>query len=800
MTRNKPMKVLKFAASVAALSLAPFAAQAAECFDRDTDDPKAGNATAVVGPAVDVERLNRDGAFRPASGADMFTGDTVRTGDASHLQLKLCDWSTYTFSPNSESAISEFFDARGAGRRRVVNFFRGGFRFSSGRDSEPGSTEVQIQDSGVTMGVRGTNVIIAEVDGVVYALLEGPVRDNTGLTPKGLVEFWTEDNRDAILASLKRPGFAVRIGPDGLSAPFRADPDLLRRIYQAFVPVVPEGDGNTLEYAGNALGDSGQGAQEGETYQQESENRNDDNDEQTEQRPDEEMEEEDPQDPMDPMIPVGEILPLDVLDDFAGRQASPSGNIFALAPAQITIDNGGTPIVQDGVVIFQIDIDWNTRTIAPEALASFVRFDFSVTDPDDLTQRNPSALQPSFEVVQDYFEALLNSAGVPFSSGIGDLAAFSTPTYELTIRQGDGDTVTADVSLDYSDTDGQGVMYTITSSLADLMLTQGEGELAFFSNDVRLRALYTPAELEGIASSGTSIYSGPSSIVFSTLGTPTKLAGVSVGQLEIDFDNRTVGGGSSFLVISAAADPVIGGTNAIKYVALDQAVSFDSGLFGLAFFTLSSLSSDPAVQNGQALVGNFDGTGVNIAAILEDDSNNHLYTEVLLAGGFNTAPLSTISELEGLASTLGTATFHYDGTDAGRGFPGTAEFTRSDGVLFFGDASASIDVNFDNRTVGGGGSFVAVDIDDAFSGFSLSIIETLNMVSFDDAISGMGVFGFGADDFSGANIDNALLLIRNGSSDGDNADLYFNFNDGAGGTGFGSIDNMPRQTGATPTP
>ena len=196
------MKALKIAASVAALSFVPFAAQAAECFDRNTDDPKAGNATAVVGPAIDVERENRDGAFRPASGADMFTGDTVRTGDESHLQLKLCDWSTYTFSPNSESAINEFFDTQGAGRRRVVNFFRGGFRFSSGRDTEPGSTEVEIQESGVTMGVRGTNVILVELDGFVYALLEGPVRDNTGLTPKGLVQFWTDDNRDAIEATL----------------------------------------------------------------------------------------------------------------------------------------------------------------------------------------------------------------------------------------------------------------------------------------------------------------------------------------------------------------------------------------------------------------------------------------------------------------------------------------------------------------------------------------------------------------------------------------------------------------------
>ena len=37
-----------------------------------------------------------------------------------------------------------------------MNYARGGFRYSSGRDTEPGSTEVEIQESGVTMGVRGT--------------------------------------------------------------------------------------------------------------------------------------------------------------------------------------------------------------------------------------------------------------------------------------------------------------------------------------------------------------------------------------------------------------------------------------------------------------------------------------------------------------------------------------------------------------------------------------------------------------------------------------------------------------------
>ncbi|PQA86849.1 FecR domain-containing protein [Hyphococcus luteus] len=804
MTKRISMLTLKAAASAAVLALAPFGAEAAECFDRDTNDPKAGNATAVVGPAVDVERLNRENAFRPSSGADMFTGDTVRTGDASHLQLKLCDWSTYTFSPNSESAINEFFDAQGAGRRRVINFFRGGFRFSSGRDTEPGSTEVEIQESGVTMGVRGTNVILVELDGYVYALLEGPVRDNSGLAPKGLVEFWTDGNREAIEAVLKRSGFAVRIGPDGVSEPFRADDELLRRIYEAFVPVIPESEGSAFDYAGDPLNNSGQGAQEGDDERRYAENKNEKNDEDTENKPEQPSVGDDDAPPPPPppppppvTIPVGDILPLDVLDDFADAQTNnPDGVLFAVAPAQI--DNGTS--IEDGVVIFQIHVDWASRTIAPEALASFARFDGTVTDPDDLTQRNFSGFTGGGAAFEDgYLNALFDSAGVPFSAGDNDLAVYMTPTYNLTIRQGENDTVTADVSIDYSDVDAQNNNIALTGGADDLMFTPGEGDLAYFTTPLGFALSIT--ELDGLSGAGTTLVTGFSTNVISTLGTPTPLTGVSYVQLEIDFDNRTVGGGSSFLAVSAAADAAIGGENTVQYVALDQAASFDSGLFGLAFHTLASISSDPNALKGQAIIGDGDGLEADIAAIVSDDAGNHLYTEVGAFQDSGVPPLSTIAELEALAGSLGAGTYHFDGTAAGRGFAGYAAIERANGTFSSGDAEAEIDINFANRTVGGGESYVSVAIDDTFNNFNLDIFENLSAVSFDDAAGGQGVFGFGADDFSGTNIENALFLIRDGNGGaGENADIYFNFNDGAGGEGTGQIELMPRVPGATPPP
>ncbi len=783
MKQTQIASMLKVAVASAALSIFTAPVMAAECFDEDTNDPKAGNATAVVGPEVDVSRSTASQVFRPESGDDMFSEDYVRTGDESLLQLKLCDWSTYTFSPNSESAINEFYDGQGAGRRRVVNFVRGGVRYSSGRDTEPGDTEVEIQDSGVTMGVRGTNVIIVEIDGYVYALLEGPLRDNSGLTPKGLVEFWTDNNENDIVARLKRPGWVVRIGPDGISEPFRADEELLKKIYDAFLPVIPEGDGEEKDYAGDPLNRSGQGAQEGDDGQQYAGNKGGQDNWNTEYLP---------EDPFSGFgVPVGEILPLDVLDDFASTQSSPDGHLFVIAPAELSIENGGTPITQDGVVMFQIAIDWANRTVAPEALASFVKFDFTVTDPDDLTQRSGTGIEPAPEVIQAFLEAQLASSGVPFTTGEGGLSLLNGPGYTLTVRQGAGGTVTVDVSSEFSASDPNNNNYILAGGADNLLLSPAQGDLAYFSFD--LGDIYSQTELENIGTRAPVMLAGESTNIISTLGDPARLAGWSVAQLEINFANRTIGGGSSFVAISAAADPAIGGDNAVQYVALDQAASFDSGSFGLAFYTLASLSGDPSIIAGEAMVGPGDSFVGNLAAILDDGSGNHLYTEAFLSQtSFNVNAISSIAGLDARGVTLGGGIFNFDG-----GFD-YAEVLRSDGGYSFGSAFAGIDINFGSRTVGGGDSYLEISINDAANSYVFNSLEFISAMSFDDAANGAGVFGFGADEFSGSNVENALFLIRDGGGNaGETADIFFNFQDGMGGEGVGAIEQMTRQPGAT---
>lgn len=787
------------------LAVTSLAAHAAECFDRQTDDPKAGDATAVVGPSVGVLRASTDGFLRPDAGDDLFTGDRVRTGADSHLQLKLCDWSTYTFSPDSESDISEFFDEDGVGRRRVINFLRGGFRLASGRDTEPGSTEVEIQESGVTMGVRGTNVILVELDGVVYALLEGPARENSGLSPQGLVDFW-EGNSEAIISRLKRPGYAVRIDADGVSSPFRADRELLQRIYGAFVALNQETDGELTDGAGDPLDNSGQGGQEGVFFQQVVVKEGNQKNENTENNPEQPVLNGITLEELKNLafpINIGDILPLDALEKFAAAQLNPDGHVLALASAQLFVDTGsGATLVNQGVVLIQIHIDWANRTLAPEALASFVKLDFSVSDPNDLTIANPLDVVLSDEIDQAYLQAVLASANLPFMNGVNGLAVFEAPLFVFTIRKGLNDTVTVDVAVDFNATDNQGVTVNVVSDFSNLILAPGMGDLAFFDFD--LGDVASVAELDGFATSGTSVLSGVSDVVISTLGAPTPLNGISFGQLEVNFDNRTVGGGGSFLAITAAADPAIGGATTTQFVAFDQAVLFDNGLFNLAFFPLASLTSDPALLKGEALIGlegGADGLEGDIAAIVSDDSGNHLFTEIEIDDenlGFG-LPIATIADLEAQAATR-KGVWRFDGTFPGRGPFVSAELETANNQFFTGKASASIDINFTNRSIGGGDSFVSVDIPGSGSPIPLlNFIESLNVVSFGDAVKGVGVFGFDSGDFSGNNIDSALFLIRSGPDFGAGvrADLFFNFNDGAGGAGFGEVSGMPIREGST---
>ncbi|GAB4535723.1 MAG: hypothetical protein Tsb0010_15520 [Parvularculaceae bacterium] len=122
---------------------------------------------------------------------------------------------------------------------------------------------------------------------------------------------------------------------------------------------------------------------------------------------------------------------------------------------------------------------------------------------------------------------------------------------------------------------------------------------------------------------------------------------------------------------------------------------------------------------------------------------------------------------------------------------GVSQLELAGGNDVFGTASGTIDINFANRTIGGGQSFVQV-VFPAPTAFSLN--EALAAVSFDRAADGFGVFGFDSGDFSGTLVDSAIFALRNNGAPLNQADLIFRFSDGAGGLGIAEVTQMTRQS------
>ena len=797
------------AAIFSATAFIPTTADAARCFGKETAALKAGNATAVRGPDVGLKKKDGADFARPSAGADLYGGDRVRTGDDSILQVKLCDWSTYTFSPGSESDINEFYSTDGAQKRRVVNFLRGGMRLLSGKDGDKDDTEVKFEEAGVTMGVRGTGVVIVELDGLIYVLLEGPGVDNSGLAEPGKVDF-TDDEKQQIIAKLYRQGFAVTVGPDGVSEPFMPDADLLRRIYAAFTPTAPGGDEpDSAPQFGekSAEEESGQGTQEGGQGVETAQN-------------DTDSEEDDTQFQPPPVTPPtgpmqGDILTIPQLDTFGSMFAAPSGHFLALGPAQLFSSVSGQPrqLASDGIALMQMHVDFSTRTVAPEAALSFTIFDFSVTNPNDLSIDNPNPpIGVGGDITEDaYTAAQLTNVNASFDSGLAGFANFMLPMYTLTLRQGaQPNEITLDADIAFVGPDDGGVVVSADATFQDLLIIPGDGDLVFFdSDDIEFANMFTIAELDAFAASGQAVLSGIEDIAVTTLGNPAVVPGFTFSEFVVDFDNRTIGGPGSFIFITAT----VGGVLKNVLVPFDQAIPWSSGLFNMAFIPLAGATNDPNFIAGEFAAALVDACcfAAMVAVILDAGGGDHLYGTIDnftdVRGGAN--PLSSIGALDSFGAV--TATFHYDGQLQ----PGGAEFTNALGVTAFGFAFASIDFNFGNRTIGGGTSFVAVDIDSPSQNIFVQFAEGVNAISFDDAAGGAGIFGLGDGDFDGANINAALLTLRNGPADADVAlqlgvapgstipggvaELVFTFTDAGSGSGFGSI-SMPLLDNPTPSP
>jgi len=114
------------------------------------EEPKIGNATATKNKVEGVI----SGRNQPISkGTEVFTNETVRTGDASVADLVFLDNTNLSVGPTSEIKLDKFvYDPTGSSGAVVIQATRGAFRFVAGSQDK---RVYEIKTPFGTLGIRG---------------------------------------------------------------------------------------------------------------------------------------------------------------------------------------------------------------------------------------------------------------------------------------------------------------------------------------------------------------------------------------------------------------------------------------------------------------------------------------------------------------------------------------------------------------------------------------------------------------------------------------------------------------------
>jgi hypothetical protein len=114
------------------------------------EEPKIGSATATKNKVEGVV----NGKNQPLSkGSEVYTNETVRTGDASVADLVFLDNTNLSVGPTSEVKLDKFvYDPTGSSGAVVINVTKGAFRFVTGSQDK---RVYEIKTPFGTLGVRG---------------------------------------------------------------------------------------------------------------------------------------------------------------------------------------------------------------------------------------------------------------------------------------------------------------------------------------------------------------------------------------------------------------------------------------------------------------------------------------------------------------------------------------------------------------------------------------------------------------------------------------------------------------------
>jgi hypothetical protein len=114
------------------------------------EEPKIGNATATKNKVEGVI----GGRNQPISkGGEVFTNETVRTGDTGVADLVFIDNTNLSVGPTSEVRLDKFvYDPTGSSGAVVIQATKGAFRFVTGSQDK---RVYEIKTPFGTLGVRG---------------------------------------------------------------------------------------------------------------------------------------------------------------------------------------------------------------------------------------------------------------------------------------------------------------------------------------------------------------------------------------------------------------------------------------------------------------------------------------------------------------------------------------------------------------------------------------------------------------------------------------------------------------------
>ncbi|MBU1645167.1 MAG: FecR family protein [Gammaproteobacteria bacterium] len=183
----------------------------------------AGRVLVAVG---DATALRAGSEIRLVAGTPVETGDTLRVGDASNLQVRFTDEAIMALRPNTTMRIDDYaFTRKAESDKSIFSLLKGGLRTITGFIGRNSRENYAVKAETSTIGIRGThfNIVHCNNDcrnpdgsigqnGTFGGVTDGriAVTNNAGEREFGKNEFFFVASRDALPAGLIAPPSFLR--------------------------------------------------------------------------------------------------------------------------------------------------------------------------------------------------------------------------------------------------------------------------------------------------------------------------------------------------------------------------------------------------------------------------------------------------------------------------------------------------------------------------------------------------------------------------------------------------------------